>query len=423
MHALEKIMARASGNTELHAGQIVEVNVDSAMLHDRAGPKVMELMKKHGLEREPFAIPEKMAIYFDHDAPSCKLNSATKQKAWRDFAMSKGCTHINEAGCGVSHILMMEQGWITPGRVIVGTDSHACTGGALGALAAGIGETEMTAVVMTGHLWFKVPKIAKIILNGRPSPLAGPKDIALWLLKQLGTGSFIYTAVEFAGTYVDSLSIEERSVISSMSVELGTKFGYMQPDEKTFVYLRSRGVTWDAPIPMTDSDYEYSQTVEFDVTDLPPLVAQPHGYDNIIPARDLKEGVKIDQAVIGSCTGGLLRDLEMAAAILKGKKTAPHVRLIVTPASREIYLTALNKGYIQTIVEAGGIFCPPRCGPCGSSHDGLLGPGEVCIVNANRNFRGRLGSPDALLYLASTATVAASAVEGVVCAPKEEEMK
>jgi 3-isopropylmalate/(R)-2-methylmalate dehydratase large subunit len=413
MHAIEKIMAKASQNAGVITGQIVEMAIDKAMLHDRGGPKVLGMLKEHNLLGKPVVRPENILAYFDHDVPSTKLNSALRQKEWRDFCAEKGITHLYEGGTGVSHVLMFEQGHVTPGQVIVGTDSHTCTGGAFGAVAAGVGETEMTAVLMTGSLWFKVPNIIKIEINGAPQPYVKAKDVMLRLLQQLGTGSYIYSAVEFCGSYIDALDMEERSVVASMSVELGMKFGYIQPDGKTLTYIQNVAPHAEFEVFATDADFQYKDTLVINVDNLPLLIAPPHNFDHIIEAKDALK-VKIDQAVIGSCTGGLLDDLRITAEILKGKTVPSYVRLIVTPASRDIYLEALKRGYVEAIVQAGGIFNPARCGPCGSSHDGLLGPGEVCITNANRNFKGRLGSPEASIYLASTATVAASAACGYV---------
>lgn len=419
MHAIEKILARASGRESVSVGDIVNVNIDQAMVHDRAGPRVMELMKKYNLQH--VAIPEKICVFFDHDAPSTKMESAAKQHEWRLFMKEYGIDNIFDVGSGVSHIVMPRKGMIRPGMVVVGSDSHTSTGGALGAATTGIGETEMTAVFTTGKIWLKVPPVVKIALRGSLGPKVGPKDISLRLLQMLGTGSLIYSAVEFCGDGLESLSVSDRMVLASMSIQMGAKFGYIAPDQKTFDFLTASGAKGFTP-QYTDDGYAYREIYEIDLGDIPPLVAMPHGFDEILPVDDVaSRSIPIDQAVIGSCTGGRIEDLHIAADVLRGRKVASGVRLIVTSGSREIYAEAVKDGTISILIDAGAAINVPRCGPCGSSCDGFLGPGEVCLTNANRNFKGRLGSPLASIYLASTYTVALSAARGYIADPRRED--
>jgi len=419
MHAIEKILARASGLESVKAGQIVNADIDIAMLHDRAGPRVMELLKNNDT---PWVnIPEKIAVFFDHDVSPTKLGSATKQREWRLFMKEQNITRIFDIGSGVSHIIMPRKGLIAPGDLMVGTDSHSTTGGALGAVTTGVGETEMAAVLLTGKLWFKVPKIVKIELTGKLKNGVGPKDVSLQLLKILGTGSLIYTAIEYSGSGIENMSISDRMVLASMSIQLGAKFAYIKPDKKTFKFCEEAGVKKMNPV-YTDDNYEYKNIIELDLDEVELLLALPHGFDNIIPIKEAIS-VHIDQAIIGSCTGGRYEDLKIAAALLEGKKIPEGTRLIITVGSREIYLKALNEGIISILVEAGASLNPPRCGPCGSACDGLMGPGEICITNANRNFKGRLGSPEAEIYLASTASVAVTAAKGYISNLSEEDYK
>jgi 3-isopropylmalate/(R)-2-methylmalate dehydratase large subunit len=419
MHAIEKILARAAGKEVVQAGEIINAEVDITMIHDRAGPRVMELLKQNNT---PWVnIPEKVAVFFDHDVSPTKIGSATKQHEWRIFMEEQNITKIFDIGSGVSHIVMPRKGLIEPGALMVGTDSHSCTGGALGAVATGIGETEMASVLLTGKLWFKIPKIVNIIFTGNLNVGVGPKDISLYLLKNLGTDSLIYTAVEFSGQGVSDLSMSDRMALTSMSIQMGAKFAYIAPDEKTLQFCKESGVLRSRPV-FTDDDYVYKDIINVDLKEVEPLIALPHGFDEIIPVKKVPK-VPIDQTVIGSCTGGRLEDLRIAAAILEGKKVSSGTRLIVTLGSREIYLSALEEGLISILVEAGASINPPRCGPCGSACDGLLGPNEVCLTNANRNFKGRLGSPDAKIYLASTAAVATSAAAGYITAPSKEDLE
>lgn len=419
MHAIEKILARAAGLETVQAGQIVNAEIDMTMIHDRAGPRVMELLKQN---QTPWVnIPEKISVFFDHDVPATKIGSATKQREWRLFMEEQGIKRIFDIGSGVSHIVMPRKGLIAPGSLMVGTDSHSCTGGALGAAATGIGETEMAAVLLTGKLWFRVPAVVRVIFTGKIQPGVGPKDVSLRLLQIFGTGSLIYTAIEFAGSGIENMSINDRMVLTSMSIQMGAKFAYIAPDDKTMEFCRESGVANPRPV-YTDSDYVYKDTVYVNLDEVQPLIAQPHGFDNIIPVKDAP-AVQVQQAVIGSCTGGRLEDLRIAAAILKGKKVSTGTRLIITVGSREILLSAIEEELLPILVEAGATVNPPRCGPCGSACDGLIGPGEVCLTNANRNFKGRLGSPEAQIYLASTATVAASAVAGCITSANVEELK
>jgi 3-isopropylmalate/(R)-2-methylmalate dehydratase large subunit len=318
---------------------------------------------------------------------------------------------------GVGHQVMMEMGHVRPGALIVGTDSHTCTYGALGAAATGIGTTEMAYVLARGELYFRVPETIRIELNGSLAPQVSAKDIILSIAGRFGTEMALYQALEYSGDGASNLSMDGRMTICNMAVELGAKFGFFEADERALDYLEGR--LQDNPQSLAaDPGAEYVTTEEIELDSLEPVVACPHSVGNVKPAKEL-QGTAIQQAVLGSCTNGRIEDLQAAASILVGKSVAPSTRLYVYPASRRIYLEAVRSGLIETLAQAGAIICNPGCGPCFGAHLGLLGPGEACISSTNRNFKGRMGSAEAGIYLASPATVAASAIRGTITDPRE----
>jgi 3-isopropylmalate/(R)-2-methylmalate dehydratase large subunit len=300
--------------------------------------------------------------------------------------------------------------------VIVGADSHTCTYGAFGAFATGIGSTEMAAVFATGKLWFRVPEVIKVDVTGKLQKMVTPKDVTLNIVGKIGADGAIYKGLEFGGSTIREMSVEGRMVLSNMAVEMGAKTGIIEPDEKTLDYVKARTDKAVKPVK-SDPDTTYEQVVEVDVSDLEPQVAVPHSVDNVKPVSEI-EDTEINQGFIGSCTNGRLEDLQSAAQILKGKKIARGVRLVVIPASQEIYLKALNEGLIKTFMDAGATIGNPNCGPCLGGHMGILAEGEVCISSSNRNFVGRMGSSKSFVYLASPATVAASAITGKITDPR-----
>jgi len=419
MNLVEKILARASGRKEVHPGEIVEAEVDMAMVNDITGPLAVESFRKMGLKR--VWNPEKIVVVLDHQVPAESVNSANLHKVMRSFAEDQGIRRFYDVGVGgVCHQVMVEEGHVTPGSLIVGADSHTCTYGALGAFGTGIGSTEMAAVFATGKLWFRVPEAFKVEVNGQLRKLVTPKDLILHIVGTIKADGAIYKALEFTGEAVSNMSVSGRMTLCNMAVEMGAKTGIVEADEKVLEYLKGRAELKDA-LPSSDENAEYEKTLEIDASELEPQVAAPYSVDNVKPVSEV-QGTPIDQAFLGSCTNGRLEDLELAARLIQGKKVHRNVRFIVQPASRKIYLEALRKGLIEIFLKAGAYVGGPSCGPCFGGHIGVLGSGEVCISSSNRNFRGRMGAKDGKIYLASPATVAASAVKGEITDPRTMEV-
>jgi len=416
MHALEKILARASGKDRVKAGEIVNCRVDLAEVNDLY-MQVIEFFEEMGGKK--IWDPEKVVFVFDHYAPAPTIKSAANHKVMREFVWKHGIKHLFDINAGVCHQVMPEAGLVFPGMILVATDSHTTTHGAFGAFGTGVGATDLACILISGELWFRVPEVIKIEINGTLPPGVLPKDVILHILGQLGTDVAVYKAIEFAGETVKKFDIAGRMVVCNMAVEMGAKTSYIQPDEKTLNYLKSRGVDVDnIEILQTDLDYEYSEIYTFDVSDLQPQVAIPHSVDNVVPV-DAVRGTKVDQVFIGSCTGGRVEDIEWAYKILKGKRINDRTRLVVIPASRDVFLETVKRGYVEALVEAGATFSTPGCGPCLGAHQGVIAEGEVCVTATNRNFPGRMGSTDAQIYLASPATAAACALAGKIVDPRE----
>ncbi|MCS7120097.1 MAG: homoaconitase large subunit [Nitrososphaerota archaeon] len=416
MNISEKILAAASGKDQVKPGEIVEAKVDMAMVNDITGPLAIQAFRKIGVKK--VWDKEKIVMVLDHQVPADTTKSAELHKIMREFAKEQGLPFLYDVGFGgICHQVMVEKGHVRPGELIVGADSHTCTYGALGAFATGIGSTEMAAVFATGKLWLRVPSSIRINVKGRFKRFVTPKDLILHLVGNLGSDGAIYKAIEFAGPTITSMSVGGRMTLCNMTVEMGAKTGIIEPDETTFAYVEAR-TDKSFMILGSDSDAKYEKKIEMDVDDLEPQIACPHSVDNVKKVREV-EGVEIDQAFIGSCTNGRLEDLEIAAEILKGRKVSRGVRLIITPASQEVYMHALQWGILETMVKAGAYITSPTCGACFGGHMGLLANGEVCISTSNRNFVGRMGSPDAKIYLASPATVAASAIAGKIIDPRD----
>ena len=415
MNICEKILARTSGKKEVSPGEIVEAKVDMAMVNEITGPLAIEAFHEIGIEK--VWDNQRIVMVLDHQIPADSVKSAELHKIMRKFAKEQGIQHFYDVGFGgVCHQVMVEKGHVRPGELIVGADSHTCTYGALGAFGTGIGSTEMAAVFATGRIWLKVPETIKISVTGTFQRFVTAKDLILNVIGQIGADGALYKAIEFNGPTIESLSISERMTLCNMAVEAGAKTGIINPDEKTILYVRNR--TREPFKPLTsDFDAEYEKAIEIDVSGLEPQIACPHSVDNVKPAAEV-EGTPINQAFIGSCTNGRIEDLRLAAEIIKGKKISSDVRFLVTPASQEVYLQALREGLLETFVEAGACVCNPTCGACFGGHMGLLADGEICISSSNRNFIGRMGSPRAKIYLASPATVAASAIKGEITDPR-----
>lgn len=415
MSITEKILARASGRREVSPGEVVVARVDVAMMHDFTGPMAVRAFKSMGATR--VWDPSRVVVVFDHQVPASTVQAAEFHKMLRDFVEEQGIANFYDVGRGgICHQVLPEEGFAVPGSVIVGADSHTTTYGALGAFATGVGSTDMAAVLATGELWFRVPESMKVVAEGSLRPPVSAKDLILEVARRIGADGATYMAMEFGGEAIREMSIDGRMVLCNMSVEMGAKNGIVEPDERTEAYLRGRARLPYAPV-RSDPDASYADEVVVEASRLEPMVACPHSVDNAKPVSEV-EGVEIDQAFIGSCTNGRLEDLEQAARILKGRRVHPSVRLIVIPASQRIYLEAARRGLLEVFVEAGGVVCSPTCGPCVGSHLGILGDGEACVSSANRNFVGRMGSPKSSVYLASPATVAASAIEGRLADPR-----
>jgi 3-isopropylmalate/(R)-2-methylmalate dehydratase large subunit len=415
MNIIEKILANASGKQQVSPGEIIEANIDAAMIHDLTGPLAIKSFREIGAKK--VWDNNKVIIILDHLVPASSITSANLHKIVRNFAEEQNIQNFYDVGRGgVCHQVMPEKGHVRPGEVIVGADSHTCTYGAFGTFATGIGSTEMAAVFATGKLWFKVPEVIKVNVTGKLQSMVTPKDVTLNIVGKIGADGAIYKGLEFNGSTIRDMSLEGRMVLSNMAVEMGAKAGIIEPDQKTLNYIKART---DKPFKPVKSDPEttYERVIEVDVSTLEPQIAVPHSVDNVKPVSEV-EDIEVDQAFIGSCTNGRLEDLRSAAQILKGKKIAKGVRLVVIPASQEIYLNALNEGLIKTFMDASATIGNPNCGPCLGGHMGILAEGEACISSSNRNFVGRMGSTKSYVYLASPATVAASAITGKITDPR-----
>jgi 3-isopropylmalate/(R)-2-methylmalate dehydratase large subunit len=419
MNITEKILAKASGKNTVQVGEIVDANVDIIMIHDLTGPLAVEAFKKIGNEK--VWNNQKVVVILDHQVPAESIKAAELHKTMRHFAKNQNL-HIYDVGRGgVCHQVMPEKGHVVPGTVIVGADSHTCTYGAFGAFATGIGSTEAAAVMATGKIWLKVPEAIRINVNGKFGKYVTPKDLILSIIGELGVDGAIYKSAEFRGVTIREMSIAGRMTVCNMAVEMGAKNGIIEPDGTTRKFLQNRVKTLpDFEALSSDKDASYKQTVEFNVAELEPQVACPSSVDNVKPVSEVSD-VPIEQAFIGSCTNGRIEDLRLAAKVMKGKKVKDGVRALVIPASMEVYKQALTEGLTGVFTEAGAMVCGAACGPCLGGHIGLLAAGETCVSTSNRNFIGRMGSKEANVYLASPATVAASAVTGKITDPRTME--
>ena len=414
MTMAEKILAKASGNKELEAGEIIMANIDVAMTHDLTGPLSVESFEKIGIKK--VWDPEKIVIIFDHQVPADSIDAANNHMIMRKFVEEQGIQNFYDMREGVCHQVLPEKGHVVPGEVVVGTDSHTCTHGALGAFATGIGSTDMAMVFATGKLWFKVPETIKFDITGKLQDNVFAKDVILNIIGKIGADGATYKACEFGGETTRNMTISDRMVLCNMAIEMGGKTGLVEPDQKTIHYLNGRS-TKPYEIMKTDKNAQSLETIHININELEPQIACPHNVDNVKPVSEV-EGTHIDQVFLGSCTNGRLSDLRTAANIIKGKDISKNVRMLVIPASREVYSKAMDEGLLKTFVDSGALVCNPCCGPCLGGHIGLVGPGEVSLSTSNRNFRGRQGSSDAEVYLSSAAVAAASAVTGKITDPR-----
>ena len=414
MTMAEKILAKASGNKESQAGEIIMANIDVAMTHDLTGPLSVESFEKIGVDK--VWDPDKIVIVFDHQVPADSIDAANNHMIMRKFVEEQGIKNFYDVREGVCHQVLPEKGHVVPGEVVVGTDSHTCTHGALGAFATGIGSTDMAMVFATGKLWFKVPETIKFDITGKLQDNVFAKDVVLNIIGNIGADGATYKACEFGGETTRNMSISDRMVLCNMAIEMGGKTGLVEPDQKTINYLKGRS-TKSYEIIKTDNHAPSLETIHVNVNELEPQIACPHNVDNVKPVSEV-EGTPIDQVFLGSCTNGRLSDLRTAAKIIKGKEVSKNIRMLVIPASREVYTKAMDEGLLRTFVDSGALVCNPCCGPCLGGHIGLVGPGEVSLSTSNRNFKGRQGSPDAEVYLSSAAVAAASAIKGKITDPR-----
>ncbi len=441
---VEKILAKNAGLAQVTPGQVITARPDVALSHDNTAA-IAKTFYSLGVKRVTH--PERLAITLDHAAPPPTTQHAQNHAEVRRFVAEQGVSHFFEVGRGICHQVLCEEGLIYPGVVLLGADSHSTHYGALGAFGAGVGRSEMAAIWATGELWLRVPESIKITLHGVFKPWVTSKDIALFIIGQLGADGGLYASVEFHGEAVAGMSMSSRFVLPNMMAEMGTKNAWVRQDEVTWGWLeehrgaevqvprtpgrggsggdeeaerRGKQAEWEAVSRELAPDAEavYAASYEFDASAIEPQVACPHSVDNVKPLSAVA-GIKVDQAFLGTCTNGRLEDLAIAAQIMAGRRVAPGTRLLVIPASSQVYLEALRAGYVETLLAAGAVFNSPGCGPCMGNHMGIPAPGEVTISSANRNFRGRMGTRESDIYLASPAVVAASAVAGKIAGPEQ----
>jgi 3-isopropylmalate/(R)-2-methylmalate dehydratase large subunit len=420
MHPLHQILAQAAGRNRVKPGEFIVAKVDLAEINDLYLQVILSFKEMRG---NKVWDPQKITFVMDHYAPAPTIKAAENQRKMRKFAMEQGIKYFFDINRGVCHQVMPEEGLVWPGMLLVATDSHTTTHGAFGAFSTGIGATDMAAVLLTGEIWFRVPEIIKINIRGKIGKGIMAKDIILYIISQLGTDIALYKAIEFDGEVVKELPLDERLVLCNMSVEMGAKATYIKPDEKVMEYIshtNPKKYKEFKSIKRTNNinREEYEFIYNFDISELEPQVALPHRVDNVVSVSQAA-GKPIQQALIGTCTGGRINDIKIAAQILKGKKISSSVRLLIIPTSNKILKKCIELGYMQTLLDAGATLATPSCGPCLGAHEGVLAPGEACISTSSRNFPGRMGSAEAKIFLSSPATVAASALKGEIVDPRE----
>jgi 3-isopropylmalate/(R)-2-methylmalate dehydratase large subunit len=410
---VEKILAARTGKAKLSPGEFVNVPVDLVLANDITAPIAIREFKRIGVKR--VFDPTKVVMVPDHFVPNKDIASAEQAKLMREFAIEQGVIYFEVGEMGIEHVLLPEKGLVLPGDVVIGADSHTCTYGAVGAFATGMGSTDVASAMASGEIWMKVPETIKFVYHGCLREWVGGKDLILHTIGDIGVDGALYAAMEFSGEVISALSIDGRFTMANMAIEAGAKAGIFPVDDKTLEYISPR-----AKRPYTvyrpDADAGYARVIEYDVGRLEPQVALPHSPANVKPVSQVGR-IAVDQAVIGSCTNGRIEDLRVVARVLAGKKVHPGLRCIIIPGTPGVYLEALTEGLIETFVRAGAAVSTPTCGPCLGGHMGILASGERCISTTNRNFVGRMGSPESEVYLAGPAVAAASAVAGHICAP------
>ncbi|MBO3769134.1 MAG: 3-isopropylmalate dehydratase large subunit [Candidatus Brockarchaeota archaeon] len=413
MTAIQKVLARKAGK-KVDVGDIIEAKVDYLMLHEVTGPLAVEEFEKIS---EKVWDPSRVVVIFDHDVPPSTIELSNQMKKMRNFVKKYGISNFYEIGRGgIAHQVLFEEGFDIPGFLIIGVDSHTCTAGATGAVGIGVGSTDAAVVLATGEIWLRVPETVIVEVRGGFQKGVFAKDLALYIVGKIGANGATYKVVEYAGETIEKLSLSERLTLANLSIEMGAKTGIVQTDSKSFEYAKSFNREGQYMDVKSDPDSEFEK-VEIDASQLEPVVSVPHSVDNVKPVKEV-EGLQIDQAFLGSCTNGRLDDLLIAFKILKGRKIAPWVRLVVSPASVKVYSEALRMGIIEEILRAGGIVTSPTCGACLGMSRGVLAEEEVAVSSSNRNFIGRMGAKSSKVYLASPATVVASAIEGKITDPR-----
>ncbi len=415
MTLVEKILAAHTDREKVNPGQFINVRVDMVLANDITAPIAIREFGRIGVSG--VFNPEKIVLVPDHFTPNKDIASAEQAKLVRQFARQHGVNYFEVGEMGIEHVLLPEKGLVLPGDVVIGAESHTCTYGALGAFATGMGSTDIAVAMATGEIWMKVPPTIRFVYNGRLPKWVVGKDLILYTIGDIGVDGALYSAMEFTGEAIDSLSMDGRFTMANMAIEAGAKAGVFYVDAKTLDYIKTRAKR-PFSVYEPDKDAEYIKTITYDVSAIEPQIAFPHSPANTRPIS--KAGnIKIDQAVIGSCTNGRLEDLRFAARVLKGKKVHTGVRCIVIPGSQQIYLDALKEGLIEIFIEAGSVVSTPTCGPCLGGHMGILAAGERCISTTNRNFVGRMGSTESEVYLSNPAVAAASAVAGSIISPEQ----
>jgi len=416
MTITEKILAKHAGKKAVKPGELINADIDIIMCHDVTTPPAIDMLYKRGI-RKVFN-PDKIVVTPDHFVPNKDIQSAELAKRLREWVKTCSISKYYEVGRhGVCHALLPEQGHILPGELIIGADSHTCTYGAFGAFSTGVGSTDLAAALATGKLWFKIPESIKFEINGKLPKGVYSKDIILFVISQIGVDGALYKAMEFTGSTIKDLSVEARMTITNMAIEAGAKSGIIEADQKVIDYVNKRSKK-KFEIIKSDKDAKYSEFREYDASKLEPVIAFPDLPSNGKFISEIKKDIKIDQAWLGSCTNGRIEDLRIAAEIMKGKKIAKDTRMIVVPATTEIWKQANKEGLLDIFMNFGATVSTPTCGACLGGHMGILAEGERCISSTNRNFVGRMGHPKSEVYLASPATVAASAIEGKIADPR-----
>lgn len=414
MTMTQKILADHAGLPSVTVGQLINAKVDFVLGNDITGPVAIQEFNRSGFT-EVFD-PQRIALVMDHFAPNKDIKAAEQCKMCRDFAGLKQLEHFYDVGeMGIEHALLPEKGLVASGELIIGADSHTCTYGALGAFSTGVGSTDLAAAMATGKVWFKVPSAIKFVLTGKLQPYVSGKDVILHIIGMLGVDGALYQSMEFGGSGLANLTMDDRLAMANMAIEAGAKNGIFEVDDITREYMKDR-VRREYKVFYADEDAEYSRVIPIDLSTIEPTVAFPHLPENVRTPEDFGD-IPIDQVVIGSCTNGRLSDIRIAAEIMKGRKVAKGVRVIVIPATQAIYKEAMKLGYLETLLDAGCAISTPTCGPCLGGHMGILAQGERCVATTNRNFVGRMGHTQSEIYLASPAVAAASAVAGKLTAP------